>query len=47
MNFFFVLDTFLNKHTDFFMIVVDIVMFKYFAFSIITNNFKELLSLSL
>lgn len=46
MNFFFILDTFLYEHTDFLVIVIDIVMFKNFTFCIVTYNFKELLSLS-
>lgn len=42
---FFILDTFLNKHTNFLMIVINIIMLKYLTFSIVTNNFKKLLRL--
>lgn len=45
MNFLLILDTFLNEHTDFLMVVIDIVMLKNFALSIIANDLEELLSL--
>lgn len=46
MNFLLIFYTFLNEHTDFLMIVIDIVMLKNFALSIIAYDLEELLSFS-
>ncbi len=39
-----VLDTFLNEHHNLLMVVIDIVVFEYLAFSIVTQHFQELLT---
>lgn len=46
MNFFFIFYAFLNEHTYLLMVVIDVVMFKYLTFCVITNNFQKFLGFS-
>lgn len=46
MNLFLILDTLLNKHAYLLMVIIDVVMFEYFTFCIVADNFKEFLCLS-